>query len=95
MEHKNREEIIKMESDIGHIKKDVGEIKDSIAVFIQASQKIEKEIVDLRARAREHERELIETKVGLNDLKGLIWKLFIALGAGGSGAIGLWEVLGK
>ena len=95
MEQKNRENIIKIDSDLQHIKKDVGDIKSSIAIFIQASQKAEKDIVDLRGRVRELEHESIETKTGLKEVKGLLWKLFVALGAGGSGAVGLWEVLGK
>lgn len=95
MEQKNRENIIKIDSDLQHIKKDVGDIKSSIAIFIQASQKAEKDIVDLRGRVRELEHESIETKTGLKEVKGLLWKLFVALGAGGSGAIGLWEVFGK
>lgn len=95
MEQKNRENIIKIDSDLQHIKKDVGDIKSSIAIFIQASQKTEKDIVELRGRVRELEHESIETKTGLKEVKGLLWKLFVALGAGGSGAIGLWEILGK
>lgn len=95
MEQKNRENIIKIDSDLQHIKKDVGDIKSSIAIFIQASQKAEKDIVDLRGRVRELEHESIENKTGLKEVKGLLWKLFVALGAGGTGAVGLWEVLGK
>lgn len=95
MEKDNRERIIKFEADVEHIKKDVGDIKSSIAIFIQASQKAERDVVDLRGRVRELEHESIETKTGLKEVKSLLWKLFVAIGAGGSGAIGLWEVLGK
>lgn len=95
MEQKNREQIIKIDSDLEHIKKDVGDIKDSIAIFIQTSQDIKSQVVDLRGRVRELEHESIETKTGLKEVKALLWKLFVALGAGGTGAIGIWEVLGK
>ncbi len=95
MERDNREKIIKFEADVEHIKKDVGDIKSSIAIFIQASQKTEKDIVDLRGRVRELEHDSIETKSGLKEIKGLLWKLSVALGAGGTGAIGIWEFLGK
>lgn len=95
MEQKNREHIIKIDSDLEHIKKDVGDIKDSIAIFIQTSQDIKSQVVDLRGRVRELEHEVIETKTGLKEVKGLLWKLFVALGAGGTGAIGIWEILGK
>ena len=95
MEQSNREKIIEFNADLQHIKKDVGDIKSSIAIFIQASQKAEKDIVELRGRVRELEHESIENKAGLNEVSGLLWKLFVALGAGGGGAIGLWELLGK
>lgn len=95
MEQSNREKIIEFNADLAHIKKDVSEIKDSIAIFIQTSQKIENEIVDLRARSRELEREVVETKTGLNELKGLLWKLFVGISAGSAGTIGVWEILSK
>ena len=95
MEQKNREQIIKIDSDLEHIKKDVGDIKDSIAIFIQNTQKMENEIAGLRGRLKGVEHEIIETKAILNEAKSLFWKLFGALGAGGASTVGILEILGK
>lgn len=88
-------EIVKLTKDVEYVKGATAEIKDGVASLIARAEENHVDIVDLRGRVRELEHDSIETKSGLKEVKGLLWKLFVALGAGGTGAISIWEFLSK
>ncbi len=106
MEQRNREEIIQIKGDISHIKITTEDIKTGVAALVARAEQNGKEIVDLRGRVRELEHNMksqeIEVKAAKTqaeregkESRRLTWKLFAFLAGGGSGVIGLWEILGK
>jgi uncharacterized coiled-coil DUF342 family protein len=88
-------EIVKLTKDVEYVKGTTEEIKLGVASLVAKAEENHDEILELRGRTRELEHDVMSLKTSVKDLSGLIWKLFTALGVGGGGAIGIWEIFSK
>ena len=71
-------EIVKLTKDIEHVKDTTEKIERGVDALIAKAEENHVDIVDLRGRVRELEHKY-------NDLKSLVWKIFIGV-SGATGA---------
>ncbi len=91
----NNPTIIKVESDIEHIKHTTDKIEATVSELLRAISDQSNEIVEVRGRVRELEHENIEIKKIIAETRALVWKIATVIVAGSGGAISILEFFGK
>lgn len=100
-EQRNREEIIKIESDIRHIKETTEEIKKGVSSLVARSEENRREIIDLRGRIRAVENNITRLDGEMSELRdegkgtrAAIWKISVAIAVlSAGGAVGVKSLL--
>lgn len=94
MEAKNREEIIKIESDIAHIKKSTDKIEVAISELLKAQGDNSNQIIELRGRIREAEHDILSIKSDVKGTQSALWKVSITIAIiSAGGAVGAESIL--